>query len=148
MSARVRVNAAHLTAGELLARKHLYSALPELIAVAPGETVRQAANPLLVYNLSQLPVLERGRMVGSIHQRTLLRLGDRLPGTLAGQVRAIMEKPLETATEKADYSSILDQLTRDSSAVVVTRDGNAVGILTAADAIEPWLNNLADGYSI
>lgn len=136
------------TAGDLLAQKHLFASLPTLIAVSPDDTVRQAAHLLLVYNLTQLPVIEDGRAVGSIEQRTLLRLRERLPGTLSRPVREIMEKPLETVTEKADYGAIVDQLARDCGALVVTRDSRVVGILTAADAIGPWLGSESETYSI
>ena len=59
-----------------------------------------------------------------------------------------MEKPLETVDENADYSVIVDQFARDSSALVVTRGTAIVGILSPVDAVSPWLTESGIEYEI
>ena len=59
-----------------------------------------------------------------------------------------MEKPLETVDENADYSVIVDQFARDSSALVVTRGPAIVGILSPVDAVSPWLTESGIEYEI
>ncbi len=135
-------------ARDLLGQKHLFSALPRLVTVAPEDTLRHAAHLLQVYNLNQLAVLAEGRLVGSLAVSTLLRLGARLPEALEAPVREVMEKPLETVDENADYSVIVDQFARDSSALVVTRGTAIVGILSPVDAVSPWLTESGIEYEI
>lgn len=148
MTARRSRNQVAWKARDLLGRKHLFSALPRLISVGPDDTLRHAAHLLHVYNLNQLAVLAQGRLVGSLDVASLLRLGARLPEALDGPVREVMEKPLETVDENADYSVIVDQFARDSSALVVTRGSAIVGILSPVDAVSPWLTGSGSEYEI
>jgi predicted transcriptional regulator len=126
-------------ARDLLGQKHLFSALPGLVSTAPDDSIRHAANLLQVYNLNQLPVLKEGRQVGSVSTTALLQLARELPDALDAPVQKVMEKPLETVDENADYSLIVDKFTRDSSALVVTRGTRILGVLTPVDAVAPWL---------
>ncbi len=61
----------HRTVGELAAQQR---PLPTIIAAEPEQTADTAIRLLQEYGISQLPVLENGTMVGSLHESTLMHL--------------------------------------------------------------------------
>lgn len=136
------------TARDLLGRKHHFSALPRLVAVGPDDTLRHAANLLQVYNLTQLPVLEGGRPVGALSVTTLLKHGGALPRLLEQPVRNLMEKPLDTVKETAEYPDLLERFKGEPSAILVTGVSDILGVLTPVDVIAPWLTGAQNEYEI
>lgn len=136
------------TARELLEYKRLYSNVPSVVSVRPDDTVRKAASLLVVYGLSRLPVLDANRCVGSVSAAAMLRGRGGLNETLHRRVTEILEKPLETVPESADYDAIADRLSADSDAVLVEGPDGIAGVLTASDAISPLLTGGGDEYVI
>ena len=60
--------------GQLLARKDGKDGTPPVVSVAPGATVRQALRLMTLHDVSQLPVMDGGRPVGSVQEVTLARV--------------------------------------------------------------------------
>jgi predicted transcriptional regulator len=56
--------------------------IPEIISVAPGEMVRSALDKMKTYHIAQIPVLEKGKSIGSLDEGTLMG-----KGKLSGLVR-------------------------------------------------------------
>ncbi len=118
------------TAGDLL------SALGgegRLICLEPGQTLERAAAMLLEHGISQLPVVERGKMIGAIHEITLMRALHQGQSPADVPVRQAMARPLP----QVDASVLLDEVYRlllaGNPAAVVAREGRLAGIITRSD---------------
>ena len=106
-----------------------------LISVQVHTDIRAAINLMQVYSISQLPVLDGDRVVGSLDERALLERLTAAELCLWGPVTGFMQPPLPTLDENAVVDEALNLLRGGTAGVIVTRTGVPVGILTAADLI-------------
>jgi len=106
-----------------------------LISVQVGTDIRDAINQMQIYGISQLPVLDGERVVGSLDERTLLERLMTAELCLWGTVAAFMQPPLPALEETAELDEALELLRAGAAAVIVLQGGTPVGILTAADLI-------------
>jgi cystathionine beta-synthase len=114
--------------------------LPPIVSVDAHGKVRQAIDLLHEYGISQAPVA-RGRsdevtsLVGSIRERTLLDRIFRDPDSLQADVAQVMEGPLPLV-ETDDPIEVAFEHLQNQPAVVVSKDGRALGVLTRTDLLE------------
>ena len=101
----------------------------EVISVAPDDAVHDAVQRMQNAGYSQLPVISSGVPVGSISDSDVVHAGEDV-GDHA--VREVMSESFPTVSADAtldEISSLLDHY----KAVMVTEDGETVGIITQAD---------------
>jgi predicted transcriptional regulator len=101
----------------------------DVISVAPDDAVSEAVDKMQEAGYSQLPVISSGVPVGSISDSDVVHAGEDV-----GQhpVREVMSESFPTVSQDAtldEISSLLDHY----KAVMVTDDGETVGIITQAD---------------
>jgi len=125
-----------LTAGDILARKPNRT----LFSVAPEQQVEEAIQILRREGISQLPVIEDGRGVGSILEITLARFLHEHRDPRAVCVREIMARPLPQVEAGVDVDEVYRLLLSGSSGCLVTRGGKIAGIITRIDLVESWDN--------
>jgi predicted transcriptional regulator len=106
-----------------------------LIAVQAGSDIGAAINQMQIYGISQLPVLDGARVVGSLDERALLERLVTTDAHLRGAVEQFMQPPLPALDEAATLDEALGLLRGGAPGVLVTQAGAPVGILTAADLI-------------
>ncbi|MBI4176914.1 MAG: CBS domain-containing protein [Candidatus Aenigmarchaeota archaeon] len=99
--------------------------------VSPGESAKKALSVMRRHGISQLPVISRGSVTGSISEGTLLRNLDVLGTKKIGE---IMEKPFPTVDE-GEGAAILPSLLEFHSAVLVSSKGKICGIITKLDVL-------------
>ncbi|HXD28816.1 MAG TPA: cystathionine beta-synthase [Arthrobacter sp.] len=130
------------TVADVLAAKS--HGLPELIHTHPGESVRDVINLMNEYGVSVLPVLSAeppvrmGEVVGAVDERTLT---SRIFAGEAGLTQAVEEhvgEPMPLIGAQESVAAARTKL-QDADALLVTRDGGPVGVLTRHDL----LNHLA-----
>ncbi|MBB6553484.1 CBS domain-containing protein [Nonomuraea rubra] len=65
------------------------------ITVTPGTSVRDAARLMHTKRIKQLPVIDvvTGRVIGTLHQRDVLRVFTRPSGELEADIRALLPEP-------------------------------------------------------
>lgn len=124
------------TLADVLRLKHM---MPELIAVGPRERLRRAVELMHVYNISQLPVIERERAVGSLQEATIMKL--LLDGIDASnqEVGAVMGRPLPELDENVEVSAAYRTLLAGSPAILVSRRSVPVGVVTKMDLIDLFI---------
>jgi cystathionine beta-synthase len=110
----------------------------ELTTVTPDATADQAIRLMQSAGISQLPVLDNGRPVGSVQEVTLARvLHDKSDPTKV-KVGEFMARPLP----QLDISVHLDEAYRlllsGNTGVLATADGKVVDIVTRIDLIQYW----------
>ena len=101
----------------------------EVISVAPDDSVKEAVEKMQEAGYSQLPVITNGVPVGSISDSDVVSAGSDIADH---PVREVMSESFPTVSQDAsedEISSLLDHY----KAVMVTDDGETVGIITQAD---------------
>jgi predicted transcriptional regulator len=104
-----------------------------VITAHPKDRIREASETMVRHAVSQLPVIEDGRVVGMITEESIVRnlspnIGDEL-------VEKVMEPPLPSVPEDTDVT-VIRPLLETNSGVLVTKKGKLVGIITRSDLLE------------
>ncbi len=123
---------------EILSAKH--GEVPQLVTIGAHEKVRQAVDRLQQFGISQAPVArddshEVTAMVGSIRERTLLDRIFRDPDSLQADVAEVMAPPFPMV-EFDDPIEIAFAELQHGPAVIVAKEGEALGVLTRSDLLE------------
>ncbi len=109
----------------------------EVISVQRNDPVAKVVELMKTHGYSQLPVFEGKHSVGSISEKTILRQildGKGLPQISQIATGEIMEEAFPQVGEDAPLSLISDLL-QVYSAVLISRRGRVVGIITKADLL-------------
>jgi cystathionine beta-synthase len=114
--------------------------LPALVTVQAHEKVRQAIERLQEHGISQAPVLREesidvSQFVGSIRDRHLLERVFRDPDALQSDVAEVMGPPIPMVEWDEPVEIAFTELER-TPAVVVTKAGQALGVLTRSDLLD------------
>jgi cystathionine beta-synthase len=110
----------------------------KLVTIAPDATAEQAIQLLEATGISQLPVMEAGKPVGSVQEVTLARVlhdGKDPGGVPIGEV---MARPLPTLDVLTHLDEAYRLLMAGYTGVLATQDGRVVDILTRIDLIHYW----------
>ena len=123
---------------EVLERKQ--DEMPALISIGAHEKVRQAIDRLQEFGISQAPVVrqdstEVSALVGSIRERTLLDRIFRDPDSLQADVAEVMAPPFPMVEFDSPIEVAFAEL-QTGPAIVVAKQGEALGVLTRADLLE------------
>jgi len=125
LEAQEGLTAPRLTVGELMHRP--------LVTVDSSATLAVAAQRMESGAYSQLPVVDEGRVVGSLSESALLRAVAQ-PNARRAHVREVLEPPYPVLDE-AFPADLLPPLFGRYPASLVTRRGVLEGIVTKADLI-------------
>jgi cystathionine beta-synthase len=114
--------------------------IPPLVTVNAHDKVRQAVEILQEHGISQAPVvretsIEVSQFVGSIRDRELLERVFRDPDALQSDVAEAMAPPIPMIEWDAPVEAAFAEMER-TPAVVVTKAGQALGVLTRSDLLE------------
>jgi predicted transcriptional regulator len=106
-----------------------------VISVRPTDPVKKATILMERHNISQLPVIENGRQLGSISETTLVKhvaRGENLSSLLKTKVSKIMEEPFPVVSGETEARRVYPLL-EQHPAVLVAEGENITGIITRAD---------------
>jgi len=110
----------------------------KVVSVQADELVSQAVVLMKKYGFSQLPVLNRKQVVGSISEKTILNQileGKFLNQISKLQIREVMEESLPQVNEDAPLS-LISSLLQVYPAVLISTRGDVKGIITKADFLK------------
>lgn len=116
---------------------------PSLISIDYNDSVINAANLMKEHEISQLPVLRNGEVVGGLSEITLIKLlydGINLSETT---VAAVMTTSLPQLDENVDISELYRLLMAGYGGIIVTKNNQAYGFLAKMDFADFWINKLA-----
>lgn len=109
---------------------------PHIISVAPSDNLHKAITIMRSKDISQLPVFQEGKCVGSLRDSMIVDLmaarGAELNAILVGEVMAD-SFPVIPANSVVD---IVVQLLHHYRAVLVEKDGRLAGIITRANLLK------------
>ena len=121
-----------LTAGQVVHDKQRRA--ETLVSVPLGITVEQAVNLMREHDISQLPVIEGGEVVGSMSETRILEILVSDPLAKMKPVAEHMEKPFPVLSEDASLEEIAHNMTRETPAILV-RQETGFDIITKSDLI-------------
>ena len=109
----------------------------EVVGIQKNEPVSKVVKLMKSHGYSQLPVFDGKRSVGSISEKTILH--QILSGKDLAQISALpTEEVMEEAFPQVDEDapiSVISNLLQVYSAVLVSKKGTVVGIITKADLL-------------
>ncbi len=120
--------------------KYVLQAKPKntqiLIAVDPKTTIRGAIDLIRANDISQLPVIDKGKSVGTVTDNDLMSAVLEDNSKLDQPVTSMMEPSFPVVGAGAPIEHVIDYLKRKDSAVLVEEEHKIIGILTRYDVIE------------
>lgn len=121
----------------------------DVVLMFATESVEQAIEHLQRHGISQLPVFDQGRLVGTITESSLLAYVMRRrsePGALQAPVRQLMSEALPQVPPETEVEAVLPLLTL-FPAVLVAANGRLQGIVTRSDLLGQARNPAQAAYS-
>jgi cystathionine beta-synthase len=115
--------------------------MPLVVSVSPTDSIADAVELLRRYGISQTPVMDNGRMVGSLTENLLLRhlaSGEPLASTV---VHDLQGPPFSQLQADALAQEAYTLFSSGQSAVAVMAGDNLEGIVTKSDLLEFWAHN-------
>lgn len=109
-----------------------------LVWVRPSDSIGKAAERMRGNGVSQLPVIDGNNAVGSISEETLMNkvYGGEKPADLSKRaVSEVMEEPFPMVAEDTPFPAV-SALLEAGRAVIVTKGGKVLGIITRADILK------------
>jgi cystathionine beta-synthase len=121
-----------VSAGQVLSEKARRA--ETLVSIPLAMTVEQAANLMREHDISQLPVIEGGEVVGSISETRILDILVSDPVAKRKPVAEYMEKPFPVISAEASIDEIAHNMDHQKPAVLV-KHGTGFDIITKSDLI-------------
>jgi len=104
-----------------------------VISIKPTDKVLKVSQLMMRHAISQLPVLDGGKIIGTVTEDSIVR---NLSTTLADEiVERIMQPPLPSVPEDTSVGMI-QPLLQEHPAVLVVRRGEIVGIIARSDLLK------------
>jgi cystathionine beta-synthase len=119
---------------DLISRRHWEKAA---ITVNAAETALAAYGRMKLYDMSQLPVMREGRIIGIIDEEDILLKVFGHPEVFNQPVADIMESHLVTVAPDAPLPQLIEIFKRGMVAIVVDK-GELLGLITRIDLLN-WL---------
>jgi predicted transcriptional regulator len=107
----------------------------DIVFIKRDETVGRAVEWMRKHGYSQLPVIDKRRVIGMISEKTMLDVistGRNLPEILGKKVEAVMSEAPPIVNENEPISAI-SSLLQNNQAVLVIKKDKIIGIITKAD---------------
>jgi cystathionine beta-synthase len=132
-----------MTIGSLNESKK-HAGKPRLVTVPPMTLVSEALLLMTKQGLSQLPVIEDGKSIGSLREnRIMAQLLDNRD-LMEKPVSEVMDPPFPVLNESVEVERATMYL-KDSPAILIEEYGRIVGILTRYDVIDIDRNQRGEG---
>jgi cystathionine beta-synthase len=122
-----------ITAAEVVNAKHKAGKVRELVIVRPHQTVFHALKTMQEQDISQIPVFEENRPIGTIYEDQILNLALQGKDLRKLVVREVMSKPLPQIPKSAPVERVTHILSHENPAVFVEMGNDRFEILTKYD---------------
>ncbi len=113
----------------------------EMITVSPGETLLVAYNRMRASDISQIPVMVEGKLLGVMDEEDLLFTVSQEPGKFSDNVSLHMIDKLDTLQFDASKDELLSVLSEGKVAIIFDKE-IFIGFVTKVDLINFYRNKL------
>ena len=117
--------------GERTAREIMHTGIKSIL---PSDTLHAASAAMRKLSISQLPVMEDGRVTGSITEASILACFSEKKDIAKIRVSEVMDEAFPNVLPSTPISSVASLL-RHHPAVLVLEKGEVAGIITKADIL-------------
>lgn len=117
--------------GERTAREIMHTGIKSIM---PSDTLHAASAAMRKLSISQLPVMEGGRAVGSLTEASILACFSERKDIAKTRVSDVMDEAFPNVLPSTPISSVASLL-RHHPAVLVLERGEVAGIITKADIL-------------
>jgi cystathionine beta-synthase len=125
-----------LTAGDVIRVKRQNGKTRDLIVVGPNRTVFYALQTMQQQDISQLPVFEEERSVGTVFEDQILNLALQGKDLRKLILREVMGAPLPQVPSNAPVERVTHLLSHESPAVFVEMEAGNLEVLTKFDLMD------------
>jgi len=116
---------------DVMSRRHSEGSV---VSVSPDDTLSIAYARMRSHDVSQLPVLEQGRIVGILDESDLLLAASRQPAAFQQEVRCHMTANLETVAPQTSLEALMPVF--DAGRVAIVADASGFhGLITRVDVL-------------
>ncbi len=120
------------TVGDVLRSK---TPLPPMITVAQDDTVSTALDLLRKFEISQIPVMHGHEVIGSINDVAVMQAVFDRADIIHQPVSEVMGRPFPALEQNEEIDRAYKLLTLANHAIVVTDEGEPIGVVTRQDVI-------------
>ena len=113
----------------------------EMITVAPSDSLLVAYNRMRASDISQLPVIKEGDLLGIIDEEDVLISVSKNQGTFSDEVERHMIQQLDVLQYNASEDELIGILSEGKVAIIYNED-NFIGFITKVDLINHYRNRL------
>jgi cystathionine beta-synthase len=106
----------------------------QLVSMPLGASVQDAVNLMREHDISQVPVIEGGEVVGGISEARILDILVRDPNAKSKPVAEYMEKPFPVVAAEASLTEVAESMDRETPAIMVKLP-DGFDIITKSDLI-------------
>jgi cystathionine beta-synthase len=110
----------------------------KLVTITPDATAEQAIQLLEATGISQLPVIENGRPVGSVQEVALARVLHDGRDPTRVPISEVMARPLPVVDVNTHLDEAYRLLLAGYTGVLATQEGEVIDIVTRIDLIHYW----------
>jgi len=107
-----------------------------VIYVKPNTKVQEVIRIMSTHNISQVPVLEGSKVVGSVTERSLVRKSLEFEDIYDRRVVDVMDDPFPIVNEDEDLDVVKYLLEERPAVLVQNKSGEIVGIITRVDVFK------------
>ena len=113
----------------------------EMITVAPSDSLLVAYNRMRASDISQLPVIKEGYLLGIIDEEDVLISVSKNQGTFSDEVERHMIQQLDVLQYNASEDELIGVLSEGKVAIIYSED-TFIGFITKVDLINYYRNRL------
>ncbi len=112
---------------------------PLLLSVSPRDTVKEAIDIMKKYNVSQVPVIDKHKLLGKVTERQLLTgLYEKMVGC-TNHIRALIDPYVPTIKHNEPVERASELLAQDDFVVVLDQKNQPKAVISRIDLIEYYL---------
>jgi cystathionine beta-synthase len=108
----------------------------KLMLLLPDETLQHAADVFRERGISQMPVVENGRMIGAVQEITIVHALHQGKDSRNVLVREVMARAMPEVEVNVSLEEVYRLLLAGNPAVAVSRSGHLAGLITRSDLME------------
>jgi len=110
--------------------------IPRLLSVSAGEPLRKALALVEQHDITQIPVMRSGKVVGTLFDNEILKRVLEDSRVLDQPVESLMGDPLPVVRSDEPVEHVTRLLATRNPAVLVSDNGTVTGILTRFDMLQ------------
>lgn len=108
----------------------------DVVSLSPLDSLQHAGDLLREHGISQVPVIESGKIVGAVQEITVVHALHGGADARSTTVREVMARPMPQVEVTVLLQEIYRLLLAGNQAVVVARNGQLTGLIARSDLIE------------